>query len=136
VTITLANREIIRERSGGQCELCRSRDATNMHHRRPRGMGGTKRDIHTPAWILHVCGSGTHGCHGLIESRRALAYTNGWLLRNHEHPSTTPAWLFRSLFVILTDKGTYEPWGQGWHTNPTAATPGGKPARSSSRPAP
>ncbi len=129
--ITTKDREIIRERSGGVCELCRSRPATNMHHRRPRGMGGTKQKIHTPAWILDTCGSGIHGCHGLIESYRNIAYTNGWLLRAHQHPATTPAWLFRSMFVILTDKGTYEPWGEKWPTNPTPDIRGAGPAASS-----
>ena len=61
----------------GYCCLC-SKQATNFGHRLPEGQGG-------PFIVpngLPVCGSGTTGCHGLSESRRALSYSCGWLIRD------------------------------------------------------
>lgn len=69
-------------------------------------MGGTKRNIHTPEWLLHVCGSGNTGCHGHIESHRAGAYANGWLLHARAAPST-PVLLYRHTWVTLTPDGGY-----------------------------
>lgn len=53
----------------------------SMHHRRPRSMGGTKT-----AWVgmaanaLTLCGSGTTGCHGWVESHRDEAFEDGYLI--------------------------------------------------------
>lgn len=86
-------REAVYLRSGDRCEVaatnaCRARggwfdgvDGRSLHHRRPRRMGGTRAiDIHDPANLLAVCGNGTRGCHGWIESNRLAAKENGWLL--------------------------------------------------------
>lgn len=135
--ITAKSRAIVAERSGGICEICQGAPATNIHHRQPRGMGGTRRNIHTPAWLLHLCGSGTTGCHGRIEIQRAMAYRHGWLLRSHQRPSTVPAWIARAGFVILTDDGRYEPWGEQWRgATGTPDMPGAQPAPSSFPPGP
>jgi hypothetical protein len=75
-------RPIVRERSGGACEVCIPGvclgRATNMHHRKPESHGGES----VPVNLLHVCGSGTTGCHGYIEHHRAESYENGWLVRS------------------------------------------------------
>lgn len=83
-----AIREIVYARSGGRCELCgRSAYGGSVHHRRARGMGGTKSKwVNLPANLLVVCGSGTSGCHGKIESYREMGYRAGWLLRWGEEP--------------------------------------------------
>jgi hypothetical protein len=50
-------------------------------------MGGDKRaDANQPQNLLAVCGDGTRGCHGFIESQRTLALTQGWLLHGHQNP--------------------------------------------------
>ena len=74
------------------CELCYGPLAQmSLHHRRPRGMGGTKAPwIHDHENLLALCGSGTTGCHGYVESRRADAYEFGWLVRSGMTPHTTP----------------------------------------------
>lgn len=55
-----------------------------MHHRIPRGMGGTRwAGIHSPALLVLLCGDGTTGCHGWIESHRAEALRMGWLMSRH-----------------------------------------------------
>lgn len=57
----------------------------SVHHRLPRGMGGRgpkAAPTEGPDWLLLVCGSGTSGCHGWLESvERAMAYEFGYLIR-------------------------------------------------------
>lgn len=74
---------------GGLIRGERGRD-WSLHHRLPRGMGGTKTSSAIDAdYLLVVCGSGTTGCHGWLESHRAEAYRLGYLLR-HTTPPTDP----------------------------------------------
>jgi hypothetical protein len=74
----------------------------SLHHRRPRGMGGTRRaDTHTAANLLLVCGSGVTGCHAYAESHRELAYERGWLVRQGDDPARTPLVLHSGRRVLL-----------------------------------
>ena len=62
----------------------------SMHHRKPRGAGGTRR-IMTAADGLVLCGSGTTGCHGWVESHRDIATEHGYLIsRNASTPEFEP----------------------------------------------
>lgn len=55
----------------------------NLQHRRPRGIGGTSlAEANSPANLVVVCGTGTTGCHGRIESNRAWAEHAGYLVRH------------------------------------------------------
>lgn len=77
--ITKATRDIVSERSNGVCEVCGQEKATQMHHRRPRGMGGSRETrIHQPSMLLHL----GNDCHEYIEHHRAEAIDEGWLLKN------------------------------------------------------
>lgn len=79
--MTPEQREIVRRRAKGICERCGSRRGTNVHHRIPRGMGGSSNEyINRPGNLVYLCGSGTTGCHGWIESHRAEARESGWLV--------------------------------------------------------
>jgi hypothetical protein len=90
-------------------------------------MGGTKRNIHTAEWLLNVCGSGTTGCHGYIESHRDEAYANGWLLRSQSGPDT-PVLLYRHTWATLTPDGGYEfKEGTPWLTAGATADHDGAP---------
>jgi hypothetical protein len=91
------------------CERCGIEPATNIHHRRARGMGGTKTQIHTAEWLLHLCGSGTTGCHGYIEAHPEISYSKGWKLRRGHIPEQTPVQTPAG-WVILTAEGDYKPW--------------------------
>ena len=54
-------------------------------------MGGTRsRWVNLPANLILVCGSGTTGCHGKIESYRERSYEAGWLLRWGQEPEHVP----------------------------------------------
>ena len=102
--------DAVLERDCWSCVLCgtgvtgeRGRD-WSIHHRRPRAMGGTDRlDSNSPANLLTVCGSGTSGCHGVIESHRAAAYNAGWLLHQGDDPTRLAVLVDRrSRWVYLT----------------------------------
>jgi hypothetical protein len=86
------------QRAGGVCERCGHvlrgprGLAWSVHHRRPRGMGGSHRAHTTCACnLVLVCGSGVTGCHGWIESHRKAAKVHGWLVSQYQdEPSKWP----------------------------------------------
>ena len=58
--------------------------AWSIHHRCGRGMGGSKAPwINAASAGAILCGSGTTGCHGEVESDRQLSYDTGWLVRRN-----------------------------------------------------
>lgn len=114
-------RLVIISRAGGSCEVCGQPvaliddgevtpiSAFSVHHRQPRGMGGSSvEEINTAPNLLLVCGSGTTGCHGLIESQRALSYANGWLVQRPTNPADVPVLIFAGVRVYLTNDGRYQ----------------------------
>lgn len=115
-------RLVIVARAGGSCELCgipvafvdddgqvTPLAAYSIHHRQPRGMGGTSDPAANSATnLLLLCGTGTSGCHGLVESQRALAVGHGWLVPRPTDPATVPVLLFFGDRVYLTSDGTYK----------------------------
>lgn len=109
-------KQLVTDRAAGACEICGKQllDPTygwaaphSFHHRRPRGMGGTTRtDANTPANLLLLCGTGTTGCHGLIEANRADALATGALLPQTVDPTTVPVSLATG-WAYLTEDGSY-----------------------------
>lgn len=102
-----AQADLVIARAGGLCEAefvdeCNGQ-AEQMHHRRPRGMGGTRRkDINSPAGILHIC----FPCHQAIEMYRLVARERGFLVSQHSSVlvSHVPVWR-RGVRVLLDDFG-------------------------------
>ena len=91
-------RSIIDERARGCCELCGMPvESPQYHHRRPRGIGGTKR-VETGqaqnALLLH------QKCHTRVESNRLEAYESGWLVAQSADPGDVPVRLWDGLFVL------------------------------------
>ena len=78
----------------------------SIHHRCPRRMGGSSDvEINVPSNLVTLCGTGTTGCHGWIESHREQATEQGWLLArliDRHRPVRT---IVDSL-VSLSDDGT------------------------------
>lgn len=67
-----------------------------MHHRLPRGMGGSnskagRARTERASNLVVLCGSGTTGCHGWVEANRHAAYLSGWLVHREDDPATV--WL-------------------------------------------
>lgn len=81
----------------------------SLQHRRPRGLGGTRRlDANSPSNLISLCGSATTGCHGHVESYRAEAYTAGWLVSIHADPANVPVLVDHgSRWVYLDSEGSY-----------------------------
>ena len=103
--------DTVRRRSQNRCERCGTDDALrwSLHHRKPRGMGGTRDPaINSPANVLLLCGSGTEGCHGRVESNRAEAYVLGLLVHRNDDPARVPVEL-RYGDVLLDDEGGVQP---------------------------
>lgn len=81
----------------------------SIHHRVPRGMGGSRRpELNQPQNLLVACGSGTTGHHGAIEESRAGAYAAGWLLHRTADPAAEPVLIGGTRWVLLTEDGRYE----------------------------
>jgi len=69
-------------------------------------MGGSRRpDTNELPNLLLVCGTGTTGCHGVIESNRMWAYLNGFLLTDGQDPALVPV-LYRGELTYLAGDGT------------------------------
>lgn len=76
----------------------------SIHHRRPRGMGGTKRpESNLPANLLTLCGTGTTGCHGWVESHRTSAVADGLLVSQHADPEQIPVHTYRGKVLLSND---------------------------------
>lgn len=56
---------------------------------------------------LALCGMDHHR----VESHRALAYDNGWLVRQSHNPAEIPV-LRRGQLVLLDDEGSFQPVGE------------------------
>ena len=97
-------RTLALERSGGRCEICNLWTSDiEIHHRRPRGMSGSRRpetNMVSNAFVL--CGEHHRHC----ESYRTQAFDNGWLVRQSHLPVKVPV-LRRGHWVLLDDVGGY-----------------------------
>lgn len=98
-TIPARNVKMVKERSGGVCEGCGQRPATQIHHRKFRARGGG----HQVSNLLHLCGSGNAaGCHGLAHS----AYPPlGWTIPSGVAVPAHEPVLYRGERVLLDDAG-------------------------------
>lgn len=107
---TPKQRQACWQRAQGHCEVCGARlreKGWNLHHRRGRGMGGTRIPI-TCADGLVVCGMGnTEGCHGYIEAHFGWALERGYKVRRNGHlnPSEVPVF-WRGEWVLFNHDGT------------------------------
>lgn len=107
---TTATRRTVGERAGGCCERC-GKIITNeysIHHRKPRGMGGTSDPaVNSPANLVLLCGSATtpDGCHTAVERFRQSAITTGYIVTRTADPATIPIKRHNGWF-LLNHNGT------------------------------
>lgn len=95
-------RDIVIERSQGTCECCGMDRAEQLHHRRARGMGSTRRpESNWPANALAMCAA----CHSMVESRREFAFDRGWLVRQGFMPADVPV-VYQGSWAVLSDDGS------------------------------
>jgi 5-methylcytosine-specific restriction protein A len=104
-----ATRLLVHERDQSACVRCgKSADPWDMqvHHRRPRGMGGSKDpETNSPANLIVV----DPACHSWIEEHRMEASSDGFLVPQRESPSKWPVRHARLGFVFLLDDGSTQP---------------------------
>lgn len=95
-------RRLIRERADGYCERCATTRGDEIHHRRPRGMGGTLRESSDGAanGVL-LC----TGCHRWVESNRTEALLEGFLVLQHASPRNSAIKYKGIHYVYLDDRG-------------------------------
>lgn len=88
-------RFVVFARANYRCERCNKQlhgvFGVSVHHRRPRMMGGSKNErLHLPANLIVLCGSGTSGCHGWVESYRDKAREHGYLIQKVDSAELIP----------------------------------------------
>jgi len=101
-----ASTAIVKRRSRGVCERCLQAEAVQVHHRQPRGAGGSahRAEVNLPANLLHLCRT----CHEITESRRQEAYVLGLLVHRGQRPCEVPVTVGLHPFVnrfLLDDDG-------------------------------
>lgn len=111
MSVTVITKQTVLQRDNWTCVRCGRYVGPfgdySIHHRRPRAMGGTKRpETDLPANLITLCGSGTTGCHGQVESRREDARAAGLLLWQSQTPSAEPVLTHRGL-LLLDDEGFF-----------------------------
>jgi 5-methylcytosine-specific restriction protein A len=98
-------RLLLLNRANYACERCGQRlQQASVHHRRPRRMGGSKApDTNMAQNLLVICGTGTTGCHGEIESNRHAALADGYLLYARDNPLEHPVNLHDGWWWLAED---------------------------------
>lgn len=93
-------RDLIKDRAGQRCEVCGLTGTTQIHHRQPRGMGGSAaRPIRSAAngLLVHV------DCHRRIEINRAKAYLLGHLVHRGDDPEQVRVRLWDGWWYLTGD---------------------------------
>jgi hypothetical protein len=97
----------VKERSGGICEGCGIRPATEVHHRKYRSRGGGNEVSN----LLDLCGWGNHsGCHGEAHGSNA---PEGWAVPSWVKLPILEPVMYRGQRALLDDAGQV-------HTGPLA----------------
>lgn len=100
-----ATRKVVRARAGELCELCQM-PGTQIHHRMPRQMGGSRgEEINLPSNLILLC----LRCHGLIEANRERSYDLGLLVRRTVSDVAAVPVNLACGRVFLRPDGTYSP---------------------------
>lgn len=97
------------KRAKGVCERCAGRGRLDVHHRRARKMGGTKRpEINDPSNLLVLCRS----CHHAItdsQGNRPTYEFEGLLIREDGRDTTTVKVLLAGGWFLLDNQGAKTP---------------------------
>ncbi len=102
---TPAVRDLILDRQHNACARCCRwlvPGYTQVHHRRARQIGGSRRaETNLPANGLALCDRD----HDWIESNRRESYRLGYLVHSYQRPCEVPVW-YLGRWVRLHDDGT------------------------------
>jgi 5-methylcytosine-specific restriction protein A len=103
-------RRLVLARDGEKCLRCLA-PAVDVHHRRPKGMGGTgnKYIALGMANLVSLC----RDCHTEIHTQPELGYRTGFLLHSWEDPAEIPLVIKPGTFLVkLTPAGDMEVQGE------------------------
>ncbi len=82
----------------------------SIHHRKPRGMGGSGSPVVSSAANgVVLCGNGTMSCHGAVEKKREAAKLLGFLIPTNSiiDPVDVPIRHAIHGWVLLRNDGTF-----------------------------
>jgi len=110
--VSKTTRVLVLNRAKYRCEKCGVPLSEtlyySLHHRTPRGMGGSRQArLNLPSNLVAICGSGTTGCHGGIESNRSISEDEGWLVSRYQEVAEVPLQIWGVGWRYLTDEGEY-----------------------------
>lgn len=93
---------LVNDRDGGRCLKCFG-DAEAVHHRIPRGMGGTSDDEvnYDPANLISLCAKD----HAWVHENPGEAYQAGFLVHRWEDPASIPVQGSSNATFMLTKTG-------------------------------
>lgn len=78
----------------------------SLHHRHMRSHPFP--GLHLPANLIHLCGSGTTGCHGWVHNHPKTAMEYGWIVSmGEDHPENIPVWDAHQGWLLLDNQGGY-----------------------------
>lgn len=83
----------------------------SRHHRKRRSQAN-KNEVHSPANLIDLCGTGTTGCHGWVHAHPKEAVESGWLIHANDDPTTTPVVSHAHGVILLDDRGGWTPVGE------------------------
>ena len=95
------------DREAGWCAICGTAPATELHHRLPRGMGGSAHNdqIHALSHIIWICADD----HAQLERQdRENAYALGYLVHRGVQVPAEVSLMYRGHWVLLSDDGAVE----------------------------
>jgi hypothetical protein len=98
---------LVRKRDQHQCVRCGREGALTTQHRVARGMGGSRHRpwVNQPSNLVSLCGSGTTGCHGWVESNPIPAKSAGWAVSQYQTPEDVPVLYPDGGYYFLDDAG-------------------------------
>lgn len=96
---------LVLARADSVCERCGRGQVEQIHHRKPRGAGGSSDPaINSPANLLALCSK----CHLEVERDRSVSYEQGWLVRRDHDPAGSRVWLAGVGYSFLINDGSIE----------------------------
>lgn len=103
-------RRLVLARDGDKCLRCLG-PAVDVHHRRPKGMGGTsdKSIAFGLANLISLC----RECHAWVHEHPEQGYLTGYLLHSWDDPARFPLLLKPgSTYIYLRADGSFERCGE------------------------
>lgn len=106
-----AARSLVRSRDGHRCQMCGQSivdTPSAIHHRIPKGMGGSALLEHASN-LIRLCGNGNaDGCHGFAHSNPEWARAMGWILWRSQDSMVVPVHTIEGWYT-LDDLGSRTP---------------------------